>query len=90
MQAVIELQTLPEGQQRALHAAVRGNGLSLWLGSYVVTQYVAEETGLCHARPDVAALQRRGLLTDAYPVRVTDDGMELVNCGRVARELEPA
>ncbi len=90
MQAVIELKDLSPVSQRTLRAAVRGEGLSLWLGAYVVTQWHQDEVGMRYSPIDVRNLQRRDLLSDAYPVRVTDAGIELMNCGRVSREVESA
>ncbi|MCD7096964.1 hypothetical protein [Stenotrophomonas sp. MMGLT7] len=91
MQSVIELAGLPAEQQRCLRTAVLCDGLRFdpRAGRYMGWNWNAKEgQGEYSYRASIEPLLRRGLLSSGliciYP---TDAGIELYNCGRVAREL---
>lgn len=89
----IELAALPSTLQLCLQSADRCAGLVLTKSgeAYVPRKFHEREVGAIHAAADVSALAKLGLVAPTggasfCAVRVTDDGIELLNTGRIERE----
>ena len=88
----IELAALPSTLQLCLQSADRCAGLVLTNSgeAYIPRRFHVRELDSMHAAADVGTLAKLGLVAPVgasfCAVRVTDDGIELLNTGRIERE----
>ncbi|WP_186829593.1 hypothetical protein [Xanthomonas campestris] len=91
MKAMIQLAELTSAQQLCLQAAVRCGGLQKTDAGYVPRFHHEREIARPYDAVTVGALMLRELLTSSRThsmhVLATDTGMELLDYGRVAREV---
>lgn len=95
MPRTTELAALPSTLQLCLQSADRCAGLIQMAPScgFVPRKFHAQEVGASYAPATVTALLQMGLLacnaTFNNIVRITDDGIELLNTGYSQREVTP-